>query len=171
MRPKVPVFGARGMNAVARTQRQAVLLRLRRLADHLQAGTPLNREDRDLLSKGLEGFLSPGSPTSLDQALGLRSRGGASVRTTILNTERDALLRHLAREDAAWCRFPASLAAKEMRRAFDNYERGRWRREGSASVAPAFEPNATFWRLLKAGMRMPQERRLSQILNEIQYPV
>jgi len=159
------------MSATVRTQRQVVLLRLRRLVDHLQADTPLDRADRDFLSKRLEGFLSPGSRTSLDRALGLRSRGGASVRTTILNEERDALLRHLAREHEVWCRFPASLAAKEMRRAFDKYERGRWLREKSANIAPAVEPNATFWRLLKTGMRMPQDRRLSQILDEIQYPV
>ncbi len=159
------------MNATVRTPRQKVLSRLRRLANHLERDVPLTRDDRDFFLKGIEGVLSDRSPGSLDQAFGLKSRGGASIRTTLLNNERDALLRHLAREEFSWSQLPASLVAKQMRRAFEAYQAGRWRREKSAVAAPAIEPNATFWRLLRAGMRMPKERRLCQILDEIQYPV
>ncbi|WP_430439719.1 hypothetical protein [Shinella sp.] len=152
--------------------RRAIVSRLRCLADHLKAHAELDQEDRDFFASGLEVFLSPSSTVSLDQAFGLRSRGGVSPRVVLLNDERDALLRHLRREHDAWSSQPSSLAARQMRRAFDSYETGRWLRERNASIAPITEPHATFWRLLKAGMRMPQQKRLSQILDvEIQYPV
>ncbi|MBN9055473.1 MAG: hypothetical protein J0H80_17300 [Rhizobiales bacterium] len=163
------------MNAVDRKngpERRIVVSRLRCLADHLKANVPLDPDDRDFILNGLEAFLSASSVASLDHALGLRSRGGASVRTVLRNEERDYFLRHLAREHHAWSFLPPSLAARQMRRAFDVYEAGRWCRDRSADIAPVTEPHATFWRLLKADMRMPQQKRLSQILDmEIQYPV
>ena len=152
--------------------RRVIVSRLRSLADHLKVNSPLDPVDRGFLLSGLEVFLSASSSVSLDQALGLRSRGGISARTVLRNEERDDFLRHLAREHHAWSSLPPSLAARQIRRAFEIYETGRWCRDRNAAVAPVAEPYTTFWRLLKAGMRMPQQKRLSQILDmEIQYPV
>lgn len=163
------------MNAVDRkggSERRVVVSRLRCLADHLKANAPLDQGDREFLVSGIEVYLSASAAVSLDQALGLRSRGGVSPRMVLLNDERDALLRHLAREFHSWSSLPPSLVARQMRRAFETYETGRWLRERNATIAPVMEPYATFWRLLKEGMRMPQQKRLSQILDvEIQYPV
>lgn len=163
------------MNAVSPNsgaQRRVVVSRLRRIAIRLSSGTPLGRDDCEFLASSLGAFLSCENVTTLDQAFGLRSRGGASVQTMLRIDERDRLLRHLVREHATWSLLPASTAAKKLRREFDLYEAGRWKRERRAALAPSTEPQATFWRLLRSEVRMPQQKRLCQILElEINYPV
>lgn len=163
------------MNAFDRkigSDRRVIVSRLRRLVGHLEGGLPLDDEDRDFLVSGIEIYLSSNSGVSLDQALGLRSRGGVSVQRTLQNDERDDLIRHLVREHPVWAFDPPTTAARKVRHAFDAYESNRWLRDRNAALAPITEPQATFWRLLKDDMRMPQQKRLSQILDvEIQYPI
>lgn len=152
--------------------RRVIVSRLRRLVGYLEGGVALDNDDRDFLVSGIEVYLSSSSGVSLDQALGLRSRGGVSVRRTLQNNERDDLIRHLVREHPVWGAEPPTIAARKVRHAFEAYESSRWLRDRHAAIAPISEPQATFWRLLKEDMRMPQQKRLSQILDmEIQYPI
>lgn len=163
------------MNAVDRPdqhERQAAVSRLRKLISHFDGGEPLTEDDRDFFANAIEEYLANSLWMTLDQAFGLRSRGGPSVRAVVLNEERDKLLRHLVRDHDRWSLLTPRLAARQVRTAFSKYEASRWLTERRQKNAPLSEPDATFWRILKLGARMPQEKRLSQIVDlEIQYPV
>ena len=148
---------------------------LRDLHRCLVAGKPVPPETASRIAEGLGeclAALEAGETASLDAALGLKRRGGVVLRKALANDERDKLLRGLWREHPEWANRTPSYVSHEMFRAFGRYESGRWLRDRKSPDAPAVEPYATFWRLLKFGCQVPGPKRLFQILTmEIQYPV
>ncbi|QXC50947.1 hypothetical protein KHC17_10450 [Agrobacterium salinitolerans] len=115
--------------------------------------------------QGLTPVVETAGEVSLDQAFGTRRHGGITPANAQKNSQRDAMLRHLRGIHPEWCDLVPTIASRRMRKAFELYEAGRWKREKAAFAAPSAEPFTTFWRILNAGMRMPQEARLRQILD------
>lgn len=142
------------------------IVRLRAAARELRSSNDNSaREAGERIGAWLEG----GMVGSLDSALGLRSRGGISARRALANSDRDVILRHLAESHGAYVDRDHMVVARQMRRDFDRYESGRWLRDRDAIEAPASDPAASFWRILRTGTRMPGAERLRQILaREIQ---
>lgn len=121
------------------------------------------------LLQNLTPVIETNGEVSLDQSFGIRRHGGITPANAAKNSQRDDMLRHLHRIHPEWSGAVPSIASRRMRKAFEFYEIGRWKREKSALAAPSAEPFTTFWRILNSGMRMPQEARLRQILErEIQ---
>jgi hypothetical protein len=145
---------------------------LGQVAQYVAAGRPLPYHLSLFVLQGLSPFLETAGEVSLDQAFGTRRHGGISISNAAKNAQRDDMLRHLRNIHPEWSVLAPSVASRRMRQAFERYEAGRWKREKSATSAPSSEPFTTFWRVLNAGMRMPQEARLRQILErEIQEAV
>ena len=156
----------------AGTDPKTTLRWLGQIAQHVEAGRPLPYHLSLFLLQGLSPFLETAGEISLDQAFGTRRHGGISAANAVKNAQRDDMLRHLRNIHPEWSEMVPSVASRRMRQAFERYEAGRWKREKSATSAPSSEPATTFWRVLNAGMRMPQEARLRQILErEIQEAV
>lgn len=102
-------------------------------------------------------------PGHLPAALRVRARGGVSHTRRELLAERDALLRRL-HQGTTYADLSPLAAAKLITQDFKTYERRRWARESKGYEAPAVEPVATFWRLLRTGMKMPNPKYLKRIL-------
>nr|KZA99970.1 hypothetical protein A4A59_19535 [Rhizobium leguminosarum] len=117
------------------------------------------------LINGLSAFLVDGGEPSLDKAFGFRRQGGVSPRRAASNTRRNDILLHLKQSHPEWSALSPAVASRRMRKAFDQYEAGRWKRERHSLAAPSAEPYASFWRLLRDEMRMPQVDRLREILS------
>lgn len=161
-----------GLRKLDRSDTAANVARLQRVLEHLRTGAPMSDEDRLFFADGVSEYLAPDGPRSLDKALGLRQRGGASVHRGLQLDERDTLLRYLVQTHPHWSALEPYVAARHMLTEFDAYEKNRWTRERRTGIAPDAEPFATFWRILKNGQKMPKLKRLRQILTrEIQYPV
>lgn len=142
---------------------------LGQITHFVAAGRPLPYHLALFLVQGIAPVVESAGETSLDQSFGTRRHGGISAANAAKNAQRDAMLRHLRSIHPEWSNLVPSIASRRMRKAFELYEAGRWKREKSTFSAPSAEPFTTFWRILNAGMRMPQEARLRQILeNEIQ---
>lgn len=154
------------------TDPKTTLRWLGQVAQYVAAGRPLPYHLSLFMLQGLSPFLETAGEVSLDQAFGTRRHGGISISNAAKNAQRDDMLRHLHNIHPEWSALAPSVASRRMRQAFERYEAGRWKREKSATSAPSSEPFTTFWRVLNAGMRMPQEARLRQILErEIQEAV
>lgn len=148
----------------------AMTLRLLGQVTHfVAAGRPLPYHLALFVLQGIAPVVDTAGEISLDQSFGTRRHGGISASNAAKNAERDDMLRHLRNVHPEWHELVPSIASRRMRKAFDHYESGRWKRERAVVAAPSAEPFTTFWRILNAGMRMPQEARLRQILeHEIQ---
>ncbi|WIJ24990.1 hypothetical protein [Devosia sp. RR2S18] len=105
-----------------------------------------------------------GGEISLDEAFGFRSQGGISARRDEQLAERDVMLRRLVRLVPGWDQLTASALAARMEESFCRYESSRWSRERSKDLGPSDEPALTWWRILKDEARLPQSRRLRDIL-------
>lgn len=136
------------------------------VAEHIATGKRLPHFLELYLFQRLKLVLDTNGAVSLDQAFGLRCQGGISPAKAVKNAERNDMLRHLRNEHPEWSQLVPSIASRRMRAAFERYEAVRWKREEFAAAAPSAEPFTTFWRIQKAGMKMPQEARLRQILED-----
>ena len=105
-----------------------------------------------------------GEAGSLESALALRQRGGVSAIREEALAQRDAMLCRLHRTE--WPELPPLAAAKMMVQSAKRYRTDRWPREREAIAAPPVEPAATWWRILRAGMVIPKERRMTDILRD-----
>ncbi|NKJ79645.1 DUF1896 domain-containing protein [Rhizobium leguminosarum] len=121
--------------------------------------------EKMLLVEGISAFLEGGGQVTLDQAFGFRRPGGVSIRRAASNKMRNDILLHLKQSHPEWSGLAPAVASRRMRKAFDQYEAGRWKRERDSLAAPSAEPYASFWRLLRDDMRMPQIDRLREILS------
>jgi hypothetical protein len=68
------------------------------------------------------------------------------------------------RTSPEWRDLAPSAAARLMVISASRYEANRFPREREAIDAPAAEPAATWWRIMRSGVRMPAAKRLQQIL-------
>lgn len=134
-------------------------------AIRLAAGVLRAQDDPAVRDVGcaLATWLASGAAGSVDQALALRSVGGVSPARALLLAERDDLLRDLHRQH--WPDLAPAAAARVMWQSFDRYERHRAPRERDAIQAPAGEPAAAWWRILRSGAPMPGVERLRQLLS------
>ena len=137
---------------------------LRLLRAHLCDGRPLPDDARAVLIAGIDQYLDDGGP--LDRAFGLRQRGGVSVERSRDLAERDRMLRRVWRQVVEWRDQPPASAARMMVQSAQRYERTRWPREQESLDAPAAEPAATWWRILRSSVPVPAAKRLSQVLSE-----
>ncbi|MEJ1173180.1 hypothetical protein WA845_02945 [Agrobacterium sp. CMT1] len=133
---------------------------------YLASGQKLPYHLEIFLIQGLTPFVETAGEVSLDQSFGTRRHGGITTSNAARNARRDDMLRRLRDQHIEWCDLPASVASRRMRRSFETYEAGRWKRDRNAIAAPSTEPAATFWRVLNSGTRMPQTDRLRQILEQ-----
>jgi len=112
------------------TIRQGGAMILRALADHLN-GEPIGR------------------------ALGLEPPAGLIARREIDLARRDALILRARDAVPAWRDAPARQAAKAMLATFERYHTGAWQRDRRRDTAPAAEPAASFWRLIRLNEERP----------------
>ena len=126
---------------------------------------PAVRQGGDLLFRAIEAHLE-GEPVG--RALGLEPPAGLIARQGIKLARRNTLLRRARASVPAWRGAPTKDAARAMAAAFDRYEAGGWLADRSRETAPAAEPTASWWRILKLDLShpMPREKRLAQILAE-----
>lgn len=134
---------------------------------------PLSSEARSFLMLGAIGYCLD-TETSLDIIFGIRRpRGGIPAEKDKALAKRDWLIARLWREHEDFSNLADPIvAAKLMSLAATRYEATRWPRERELLSAPAAEPAATWWRILRMGVPIPKSKRLAQILRrEIQYAV
>ena len=128
-------------------------------ADWLRRANDL---DVNGLGRDLQRWLDEGARQRLGQALGLERVGGKSARRALALAERNAMLKRLHSE--RWPDLDPRAAAKTMIEDFRAYEERRWKRERDRLDVPAGEPAATWWRILRGGVKMPALKQLSRIL-------
>lgn len=118
--------------------------------------TSLRREVRQAARLLLE-YLSDGlHHDSMDFDIGLRPRNGSPDLSLISRrAERDRLVVALSREEP-WAGMGPTAAASALKEVVAVYEVNRWPREcpPHRKTAPAGEPNATAWRILR--LALPQ---------------
>lgn len=112
------------------TIRQGGAMILRALAEHL-TGEPIGR------------------------ALGLEPPAGLIARREIDLAQRDALILRARASVPAWRDAPPRQAARAMLEALARYRATTWARERERETAPASEPAASFWRLLRLNPERP----------------
>ena len=107
-----------------------------------------------------------GRSEPLGRLLGVQPPGPATAGPEIARRRRDDLLRHVRQAVAEWRDRPASVAATAMSASFGRYRAGAWRADRGRQTAPATEPQATWWRLLRLPIatQMPARSRLVAIL-------
>jgi hypothetical protein len=129
-----------------------------------------NDPDINSIGRDLQRWLAGGARERIGQALGLERAGGTSPRYGMALAERNRMLR--AVRSTKWPDLEPGAAARAMLADFGAYEARRWPREQLRLDAPAGEPAATWWRILRAGVKMPGRRRLTQLLAmEIHSPI
>lgn len=124
-----------------------------------EAGEAIRRRDKKSDNRAIP----------LGRLLGLQPASGATAGTAISLARRNQLLRCARASAPAWREAPTKDAARAMIAAFDRYETGGWLADRSRKTAPAAEPTASWWRILKLDLSrpMPREKRLEQILDGI----
>lgn len=124
----------------------------------IEAGEAIRRRDKD----------ADGRAIPLGRLLGLQPASGATAGTAIDLARRNTLLRRARASAPAWRDAPTKDAARAIAAAFDRYAAGGWLADRSRETAPAAEPTASWWRILKLDLShpMPREKRLAQILAE-----
>jgi hypothetical protein len=121
------------------------------------AGEALARGDAD----------RDGRAIPLGRMLGLQPAAGATAAHRIKLARRDAMLRALRAATPAWRTLPPRRAAAAMAAAFRRYEAGGWRADRRRQTAPAVEPAATWWRVLRLSLAVavPGVDRLAELLD------
>lgn len=138
------------------------------LAEFLASGHELPDESRQILRDGLQACVDSQFETCLFTAIGLKSRGGISLERHRRKANRDALLVELWQTGEDYRGLPPAAASKLMASQFRRYHGTRWHRDRNGAP-PTLEPLSTWWKILKEGERVPDSRRLQQILErEIQ---
>ncbi|NGM47953.1 hypothetical protein G5B31_20765, partial [Rhodobacter sp. SGA-6-6] len=106
--------------------------------------------------------------TALDVGLGIAPASGKTARHGVLLEKRDRLIRHVRKAVPDWRDLSDNRAAAAMILSFDRYAAGGWAADRKRDTAPAPEPTATFWRLLRLGLpqkkAMPRKTALADIL-------
>jgi len=147
---------------------------IRDMARRLRNGALLPEHQR-YLADAFEAYaneIEAGRPASLDKAFGLKQRGGISPPRAAALQRRDDLLRRLWHKSDEWSDLAPAAAARMMSQSAKRYEAIRWPREQKSIVAPLTEPAATWWKILRSDLSVPEAKRLQQILeSEIQYGV
>ena len=135
----------------------------------LAVGAELDFETRKFLALSLERWVRSDGRVNLENALGLRQRGGVSFGRALKLARRDQMLCRLWKLVPEWADLTAAAAARLMVRDAKRYQSGRWLREKNFISAPSSEPAATWWLILQDGLALPGERRVLQVLEaEIQ---
>jgi len=129
------------------------------------APAPVVRAAGRLLAGALAEAIERGEP--IGRALGLEPPSGARVSHAVKLAKRDAMLRALRAATPAWRALPPRRAAAAMAAAFRRYAVGGWTADRRRSSAPAVEPAATWWRVLRLGLAVavPGVDRLAEILD------
>lgn len=139
------------------------------LAQHLDSGRRIPDDSRQRLLDALHASIVSNFELSLWAALGIKSWGGVSPVNKVRLAGRDRRICRLWSHCPEWSALPPAAAAKAMALSAARYQSDRWPREQHHDFAPAAEPAATWWSLLRSGEKIPGERRLCQILHsEIQ---
>jgi hypothetical protein len=92
-------------------------------------------------------------PSRMSRTLGLVARGGPSLPEARRLATRDTALARV--RQIMWPDVPPATAARSMIESFARYESRQWLRHRSAGQAPQAEPDATWFYLLRNGLRMP----------------
>jgi hypothetical protein len=130
---------------------------------------PTVRQGGALLLQALRAHLD-GEP--IGRALGLEPAAGLIARREIELTQRDRLLRHVRMAVPDWSELAARQAAAHMIASFARYRAAHPRANAQQrTTAPAVEPAATWWRLLRLNLKvqMPGREQLSAILDHCDY--
>lgn len=135
------------------------------LAEHLTGGRRIPEASRTLLMEALNTSIASGFETSLYAALGLKTWGGTSPVRKLELGRRDRRLLGVWATVPEWSKLPPPAAAKLMAASAKRYQSDRWPRESKSLDAPAAEPAATWWKILRSGDCIPGERRMAQILH------
>lgn len=135
------------------------------LVEYLAAGRRIPEASRILLMEALNTSIASGFKTSLYAALGLKTWGGISPVRKMDLGRRDRRLFVLWATVPEWSKLPPPAAAKLMSASAKRYQADRWPRESKSFDAPAAEPAATWWKILRSGEGIPGERRMGQILH------
>jgi hypothetical protein len=134
------------------------------LAEHLDSGRRIPEDSRALLAKALRAGIASSFEEPFYAAVGVRTWGGVSPFRKVALSRRDRMLCRLKRIVPEWADLTPAAAAKAMTASAARYESIRWPRERHAIGGPAVQPFATWWSFLRAEMKLPGEKRLSQIL-------
>jgi hypothetical protein len=99
----------------------------------------------------------------------LTVHGGCQPSREQRKVKRDEMLAELVRSSEAWRSMPVIRVAAEISAAARAYKLGAWKTDKARSLAPSYEPQATFYRILKMEECIPATKQLSNILRrEIQ---
>lgn len=109
------------------------------------AGEAVLRGDKD----------AEGRAVPVGRIIGLQPAAGSTAAPSIARKRRDELLRRARDAVPAWRDAPARQAARGMLAAFERYRAGAWQRDRERDTAPAAEPAASFWRLLRPNPSRP----------------
>ncbi|CDZ53075.1 hypothetical protein [Neorhizobium galegae] len=133
------------------------------LVEYFVTGRHVPDDSRELLYEGFQACIAGNFEPCLFTAIGLKGRGGVSLERQRRKGARDALLAALWGVCDEYRSLPALAASKMMAAHFRRYEETRWPREQRGNV-PTSEPQSTWWRILSEGERVPEPKRLQQIL-------
>ena len=109
-----------------------------------------------------------GRAVPLGRILGLQPPAGSTAAHRVKLTKRDAMLRRVREVVPAFRDAPDRVAAAAMVESFARYRAGGWEAHAGRDRAPATEPAATWWRVLRLGLAvpLPDIDRLADILAE-----
>lgn len=113
---------------------------------------PTIRQGGTMILRALQEHMK-GEP--IGRALGLEPPAGLIARREIDLASRDALLRKVRDAVPAWRDAPPRQAARAMLAAFERYRNGAWQSDRGRDTAPAAEPAASFWRLIRLNHERP----------------
>lgn len=103
-----------------------------------------------------------GAAINLETALGLNGAGRTHARQRFRQMHRDAALRTLWR--TRWPDLSPTAAARVIRQRWRRYDASAWPRDRDARTEPAFDPDATFYRLLERGHKPLARETIRKIL-------
>jgi len=96
-----------------------------------------------------------GRAVPLGRMLGLQPASGATASPSIRLARRKTLLRKARASDPAWAAATDRQAATMIHAALNRYRTTAWPRDRERETAPAVEPAASFWRLLRLDPNRP----------------
>ncbi len=147
----MPATALRLIQNNAPPSKTAALDALRRLAEiGLECDDP---HVQDVARRVMQA-IDEGRPQDLGRAVGAVARGGLSVAEEERLRQRDAALRRV--RSLCYSDVPDGAVAARMIRDFETYQARSWPRDRGAEHGPQHEPAATWFHILKNGLRMPR---------------
>ncbi len=124
----------------------------------IKAGEAVARGDAD----------EDGRATPIGRILGLQPPAGSTAAHRVKLIRRDAMLRHVRNAVPRFQAAPPRAAAAAMVESFERYCAGGWQADQRRESAPVPEPSATWWRVLRLGLKVPVPKadRLADILSK-----